>query len=149
MILDPNGIPILQPAIDNAETATFNTAFAAIGTAIGTAIGDITTFGTVTPEAGYTLGAATKLARVGDIVVLTYSISKTDGGNLPKYITLATVQSGFRAPNGFTFAGAGVAPGVDDYMTVMSTSSAGVVSLNKVDGGATVKTVSGSVTWTV
>ena len=31
MILDPNGMPILQPAIDNAETATFNTAFAAIG----------------------------------------------------------------------------------------------------------------------
>ena len=36
MILDANGMPILQPAVDNAETATFNTAFAAIGTAIGT-----------------------------------------------------------------------------------------------------------------
>ena len=34
MILDPNGMPILQPAVDNAETATFNTAFAAIGSAI-------------------------------------------------------------------------------------------------------------------
>ena len=34
MILDPNGMPILQPAIDNAETATFNTAFAAIGNAV-------------------------------------------------------------------------------------------------------------------
>ena len=33
MILDPNGMPILQPAVDNAETATFNTAFAAVGTA--------------------------------------------------------------------------------------------------------------------
>jgi len=33
MILDPNGMPILQPTIDNAETATFNTAFAAVGTA--------------------------------------------------------------------------------------------------------------------
>ena len=31
MILDPNGMPILQPTIDNAETATFNDAFAAIG----------------------------------------------------------------------------------------------------------------------
>ena len=31
MILDPNGMPILQPAVDNAETATFNDAFAAIG----------------------------------------------------------------------------------------------------------------------
>ena len=34
MILDANGMPILQPAVDNAETATFNTAFAAIGSAI-------------------------------------------------------------------------------------------------------------------
>ena len=34
MILDPNGMPILQPTVDNAETATFNTAFAAIGSAI-------------------------------------------------------------------------------------------------------------------
>ena len=33
MILDANGMPILQPAVDNAETATFNTAFAAVGTA--------------------------------------------------------------------------------------------------------------------
>ena len=31
MILDPNGMPILQPTVDNAETATFNDAFAAIG----------------------------------------------------------------------------------------------------------------------
>ena len=34
MILDPNGMPILQPTIDNAETATFNDAFAAIGNAV-------------------------------------------------------------------------------------------------------------------
>ena len=31
MILDPNGMPILQPTVDNAETATFNDAFAAVG----------------------------------------------------------------------------------------------------------------------
>ena len=34
MILDPNGMPILQPTVDNAETATFNDAFAAIGNAV-------------------------------------------------------------------------------------------------------------------
>ena len=34
MILDPNGMPILQPTVDNAETATFNDAFAAIGNAL-------------------------------------------------------------------------------------------------------------------
>ena len=34
MILDPNGMPILQPTIDNAETATFNDAFAAVGNAV-------------------------------------------------------------------------------------------------------------------
>ena len=34
MILDPNGMPILQPAIDNAETATFNDAIAAVGNAV-------------------------------------------------------------------------------------------------------------------
>lgn len=33
MILDSNGMPILQPGVDNASTATFNTAFAAIGVA--------------------------------------------------------------------------------------------------------------------
>ena len=38
MILDANGMPILQPAVDNAETATFNTAFAAIGSAIAGAV---------------------------------------------------------------------------------------------------------------
>lgn len=32
MILDGNGMPVLQPLVDNASTATFNTAFAAIGT---------------------------------------------------------------------------------------------------------------------
>ena len=34
MILDANGMPILQPLVDNANTATFNAAFAAIGTAL-------------------------------------------------------------------------------------------------------------------
>ena len=34
MILDPNGMPILQPTVDNAETATFNDAFAAVGNAV-------------------------------------------------------------------------------------------------------------------
>ena len=38
MILDPNGMPILQPTVDNAETATFNDAFAAIGSAIAGAV---------------------------------------------------------------------------------------------------------------
>ena len=41
MILDPNGMPILQPTVDNAETATFNDAFAAIGNAlVGRGSGD-------------------------------------------------------------------------------------------------------------
>lgn len=34
MILDANGMPVLQPLVDDASTATFNTAFAAIGTSL-------------------------------------------------------------------------------------------------------------------
>lgn len=32
MITDSNGMPVLQPLVDDASTATFNTAFATIGT---------------------------------------------------------------------------------------------------------------------
>ena len=35
MITDANGMPVLQPLVDDASTATFNAAFAQIGTVIG------------------------------------------------------------------------------------------------------------------
>lgn len=37
MITDANGMPVLQPGVDPASTATFNTAFAQIGTVIDSA----------------------------------------------------------------------------------------------------------------
>ena len=59
MILDPNGMPILQPTVDNAETATFNTAFAAIGSAIaGAGYDDSVLSGRVTVNEGDIAGLA-------------------------------------------------------------------------------------------
>lgn len=36
MITDSNGMPVIQPLVDDASTATFNTAFGLIGTSLAT-----------------------------------------------------------------------------------------------------------------
>lgn len=35
MIIDANGMPVLQPLVDDSSTATFNAAFAQVGTVVG------------------------------------------------------------------------------------------------------------------
>ena len=70
MILDPNGMPILQPTVDNAETATFNDAFAAIGNALAgvteyiTALLERSTTAYSLPNGAYTQLTGTQLTTV-------------------------------------------------------------------------------------
>jgi len=68
MILDANGMPILQPAVDNAETATFNTAFAAIGSAIA---GAVPTASTTVPGISEHATDAETVAGVEPVLVVT------------------------------------------------------------------------------
>lgn len=57
MILDANGMPVLQPLVDDASTATFNTAFAAVGTAFAGMNGVVTNIAALDAVTGASPGA--------------------------------------------------------------------------------------------
>ena len=80
MILDPNGMPILQPTIDNAETATFNDAFAAIGNALAevTPAGNVSATARTSAPAGGLLCDGQAVSRTTYEVLFT-AISTTYG----------------------------------------------------------------------
>ena len=80
MILDPNGMPILQPAVDNAETATFNTAFAAIGSALAEVIpaGNVSATARASAPDGWLLCDGQAVSRTTYEVLFT-AISTTYG----------------------------------------------------------------------
>ena len=80
MILDPNGMPILQPTVDNAETATFNDAFAAIGNAIAGAVpaGNVSATARASAPDGWLLCDGQAVSRTTYEVLFT-AISTTYG----------------------------------------------------------------------
>ena len=80
MILDPNGMPILQPTVDNAETATFNTAFAAIGSALAEVIpaGNVSATARASAPDGWLLCDGQAVSRTTYEVLFT-AISTTYG----------------------------------------------------------------------
>ena len=80
MILDPNGMPILQPTVDNAETATFNDAFAAIGNALAevTPAGNVSATARTSAPAGWLLCDGSAVSRTTYEVLFT-AISTTYG----------------------------------------------------------------------
>ena len=95
MILDPNGMPILQPTIDNAETATFNDAFAAVGNAVAAWVDTLTVATTpVTSPAGYTTSGS-DVFKVGTVVTAVV-MSRIDSGDIPSATMVGTVAPGFR-----------------------------------------------------
>ena len=80
MILDPNGMPILQPTVDNAETATFNDAFAAIGNALAEVIpaGNVSATARASAPDGWLLCDGQAVSRTTYEVLFT-AISTTYG----------------------------------------------------------------------
>ena len=153
MILDPNGMPILQPTIDNAETATFNDAFAAVGegvnSTVASAIEAIPVHGTMTIESGYTFVVPPKLVKTGKLVVLTFRIEVSGAGDLPAFTTLATVPTEFRITNNLTVAATAVKSGVSDYIATVLIKDSGGLQLARVEGGASANRVGGSISWVV
>ena len=133
---------IVELATD-AETATGTDATRAVTPA------GLSTFGTVTAASGYTLGSITNLAQVGKIVVFTFRVEKTDGSNLSRYTTLATIPAGFRPDANLTFGASAVKSGVDDYVASALVTSGGSLMLIKPEGGAAVNRVEGSGSWII
>lgn len=97
---------------------------------------------------GYTINDS-RLIRVGRVITLTFSITKTDGTAVPRYTVFATVPSAVAPLYETRFTGGAVTPGVDDYIVSYAMTNDGGIRFVKVDTGASVMRISGSVSWSL
>lgn len=151
MITDANGMPVLQPLVDDASTATFNAAFAQIGT------------GGQTAQPGDIKFSARATAPSGWLIANGAVVSRTT------YATLfAAIGTAFGAGNGSTTFGlpdlrgrvpVGVKSGDADFGTLGATpgaishshSGGGMRATAVVSGGSgglLAKQSAGSTSWT-
>ncbi len=100
--------------------------------------------GVVTPASGYTLSAGALVSKSGNIASVTFHITKTDGGTIPPYVTLATIPPEFRPWVDVKFGGGG-ADGADRICLFMMGAS-GSLTFQVANAGAPTS-VTASASW--